>query len=85
MGDEVKAVLTVRYVDGSEEKFEFSRRADDLSSAGRIQEALSANQILLELEDRVLIIPFQNVRAVEISPAPSKLPGIALKNVRPIK
>jgi hypothetical protein len=43
---------------------------------------LKANQILLELEDRFLIIPLQNVLSIEISPPPVKFPKNTVKDVR---
>lgn len=84
MKDATKGNLTVRYVNGKEEKFEFTREEDALNIASRIKDALSANQIILELEDRVLIIPFQSIQSIEISPLPTKLPPNTLRNVRPL-
>ena len=85
MNDETKGILTVRYVNGNEEKFEYTRMEDTLNIASQVQEFLKGNQILLELEDRFLIIPLQNVQSIEVSPPPAKLPSNALKNVRLIK
>ena len=86
MNEKTKGILTIYFVDGSEQKFEYTRvGAQDeykYSIAGIIQEALSQNQLLLELEDRVLIIPFQSIKTIELSPPPPKLPGYALKDVR---
>jgi hypothetical protein len=86
MSDAVKRILTIRYVNGTEEKFEYAPHEENaLNIASRIQDALSANQVLLELEDRVLIIPFQNILSMEVSPLPAKLPPNVLRNVRRIE
>ncbi len=85
MSDENRGIMTIRYVNGTEQKFEYARFKDDssiASAASRIQDMLKANQILLELEDRFLIIPLQNVLSIEISPPPVKFPLNTLKEVR---
>ena len=82
MIDKVKSTLTIHFVNGSEQEFEFTRLEDSLSVAQRIQDALSANQLLLELEDRLLVVPFQNILTVEVSPPPPKVRGNVLRNVR---
>ncbi len=85
MSDENRGIMTIRYVNGTEQKYEYARFKDDsdiLSAASRIQDMLKANQILLELEDRFLIIPLQNVLSIEISPPPVKFPKNTVKDVR---
>jgi hypothetical protein len=85
MSDENRGIMTIRYVNGTEQKFEYARFKDDSSSsstASRIQDMLKTNQILLELEGRFLIIPLQNVLSIEVSPPPVKVPQNTLKDVR---
>ena len=85
MSDENRGIMTIRYVNGTEQKYEYARFKDDsdiLSAASRIQDMLKANQILLELEDRFLIIPLQNVLSIETSPPPVKFPKNTVKDVR---
>ena len=85
MSDENRGIMTIRYVNGTEQKFEYARfkdNSDILSAASRIQDMLKANQILFELEDRFLIIPLQNVLSIEVSPPPVKVPQNTVKNVR---
>jgi hypothetical protein len=82
MIDKAKSTLTVRFVNGTEQKFEFTRPEESASIAQRIQDALNANQLLLELDDRLMVVPFQNILTVEISPPPPKVRGHVLRNVR---
>ena len=82
MNKSKKGYLNIRYANGTKQKFEYIREEDTMNIASNIREALNANQLLLELGDRVLIIPFQNIQSIEISPPPGKLPPIAIKNVR---
>lgn len=82
MSDTSKGMMTIRYVNGNENRFEFTRVDDTMNVATRIKEVLSANQIMLELEDRVLIIPLQNDQIIEVSPSLEKLPPNVMRNVR---
>lgn len=82
MIDKAKGALTIRYVNGSEQKFEFTRLEESLSVGESIQDVLSANQLLLELEDRLMVVPFQNILTVEVSPPPPQVRGNVLRNVR---
>ncbi len=82
MNDGAKGILTIRYMNGTEQKFEYTRTEDALNVASRIQDVLKGNQLLLELEDRFLIIPMSNIQSIEVSPPPAKLPPNTLRNVR---
>jgi len=82
MDEGKKGFLTIRYANGRKQKFEYMPEEDRVNIASNIREALNANQLLLDMGDRVLIIPFQNIQSIEISPPPGKLPPIAIKNVR---
>ncbi len=82
MSDEAKVTLTIRYVDGSQQRFEGIREKDEVNMASRIQNALNASQLLLVLEDKLLVIPFHNIQNIEVSPAPPRLPANAVRNVR---
>jgi hypothetical protein len=47
--------------------------------AATVKKALEAERILAEVEGRLLIIPMQNVKYIEVSPGPEKLPkGVIL-------
>lgn len=61
MNDEAKGILTIKYNNGNVQKFEYARTEDALNVVSRMQEVLKANQVLLELEDRFMIIPMQNI------------------------
>ena len=82
MNEGTTGCMVIRYVNGNEQRFEFERQEEALNIASQIKELLSANQLILELEDRVLVIPFQNVEYIEVAPSPEKLPSNAIRNVR---
>jgi hypothetical protein len=47
-----------------------------------IEKAIEANELLIELENRLLVIPLNNIKYIEIIPAPPKLPKFAIRNAR---
>lgn len=76
-------VLVVRFVDGTEERFEYARLPqDDANLTARIQEALNANHLLVERGGKLIVYPFHNIKAIEVFPVPEKLPRIVMKKAR---
>jgi hypothetical protein len=45
----------------------------------RIKDALDARHIVLEVEGALIVIPFDNVKYVQVHPAPKKLPPGVIK------
>ena len=82
MGDETTARLIVKYTNGNTQTFEFTRQGNELTSGGLISKAVEGNMLILELEDKVLFIPFQNIESIEVSPPPAKLPETAVRGAR---
>lgn len=75
--------ITVYYVNGEIQKYEFERQASDQASlASRIQKTLSVNELMLEVEDKLVVIPLPNIQRIEISPAPLKFPDSVIRGVR---
>jgi hypothetical protein len=84
MGNETKTIMTIRYLNGTEQKFEFTRVDEEQVKfiGSRIQDFLSANFFIFELEDRALIIPTNTIQNIEVKPAPVSFPPNVLRNVR---
>jgi hypothetical protein len=74
--------LEIHYNDGSDMQVEYVRQEEVSNIATRIGEAIESNELLIELEDKLLVIPLNNIKYIEISPAPSKLPKFAIRNAR---
>jgi len=77
----------IYYVNGEKEEVVFLR--DDSTSEGqnaaveRIQSALQSNLLVLKTTaNRLLTIPVQSILKIEINPAPPKVPGDVIENVR---
>ena len=82
MVDEAVRTLIIRYTDGTEQIFTFpNQAADPFTLAERVQETLNARHLLLEVEGRLVVIPYENVKALEISPPPEKLPPNVIRSV----
>ncbi|ERT04527.1 putative bifunctional phosphoribosyl-AMP cyclohydrolase/phosphoribosyl-ATP pyrophosphatase protein [Lyngbya aestuarii BL J] len=75
--------MTIRYINGESDCFEFdSPQEEKALLASHIQRVLNSKELMLEIGDRLLVIPMQNVQKIELSPVPLKLPDIAIRNVR---
>jgi len=72
--------MVIRFVDGTEEVLEFARLPqDDVNLAARIQEILNAQHLIVEVDGKLVVYPFHNIKAIEVFPVPEKLPRIAMK------
>jgi hypothetical protein len=78
--------MIVRLVDGSVQRFRFPPGGDDVQLATRINEWLKGRgDLLLDVGDRLLVIPEHSILTIEMSPAPAKLPPIAIRNAQVIE
>ena len=83
MNEEVIVRMTVKLVNGSEENYEFQRQIIDESLlAKKIQDALEAKHLIIDLESKVQIIPIHNILSIEVTPPPKKLPPYTIKEAR---
>lgn len=81
-----KRRMTIYYTSGDKQVFEFPKQTDQKALiAGAIKELMDSKALMIELEDRTLVIPFSSIRSVEISPSPEKLPLTAIKGARLVK
>ena len=76
------AGLIIRYVDGNENRFAFARAADEANIVARIEQAVDAKVLMLELEDSLLVVPWHRIKSLEVRPAPPTLPRFAIRNVQ---
>jgi len=79
----IKRFLTIHYNDGSKLSLTFPQQADDFSQiASRVQKALDANQLAIEVDGELFVIPMSNVKYLQVNPAPPKLPDTVIRNAR---
>ena len=81
MSSENKRFCKINFVDGESCRFIYEPvRPDEPSSIGRAIEELSqTNNLIFYVEEKLVIIPMNNVRSIEISPSPVKLPQSIIK------
>jgi hypothetical protein len=71
-----KRGLIIHFMDGSKKLLEFPQQVadSDASAAAKLKEALEARHLVLEAEGALIVIPFDNVKYLQVYPAPKKLP-----------
>jgi hypothetical protein len=75
--------MIVRLTDGSVHRVRFiPSDEDDLQLANRIEKALQAHDLVLELGGRLLVIPKHSIVSIELTPAPAKLPAVVIRHAR---
>ena len=81
MSSEKKRFCNINFVDGESMRFIYEpARLDEPSSIGRaIQEMSKTNNLIFHLEGKLVIIPMNNVRSIEISPSPKSLPQSVIR------
>ena len=73
--------ITIHFTDGTKKLLEFPQQvADaDVAAAARLKEALDARHLVIEAEGALIVIPFENVKYLQVYPAPKKLPAYAIR------
>lgn len=69
--------MKIQYIDGTDQTFEWEPHTEDsqtVNMASNLQKSLKEEYILLEMGDKFMIIPKQNIKTIEINAVPSKLP-----------
>jgi hypothetical protein len=81
MSENTKKGMIIHFMDGSKKALEFPQQMADSDStmALRIKDALEGRHIVLEAEGALIVIPFDNVKYVQVHPAPKKLPPGVIK------
>jgi hypothetical protein len=75
--------LFVHFINGHSIKFEFEpAHPDSPNIATHVEKMLNAQNLCLEVEGRLVVVPVYNIKYLELAPAPSKLPPTILKNAK---
>ncbi len=74
--------VTVTFTDGTVQTFQLTEsQGDEVQMASRIRHLMESNFLALETDQKLLLLPMQNIRAIEVSPSPAKLPDTVLRHV----
>lgn len=88
MSDESTLItqITITFNNGAVQTYGLTeRQTDPIQMASRLKSLMEAKTFSLAMEDRLVIIPMHNIRTIEVSPAPDKLPDLVLRQVVPIE
>jgi hypothetical protein len=67
--------LTIYFTDGSDLMVNFPKQdVNPRLLAKRVQTALDARQLAIEVDNQLLVIPIDNIKYFKMSPSPEKLP-----------
>lgn len=73
---EAKRGITIFFNDGSKLSMDFPKQApNEVAAAMKLDDVLKNRYMLFEAESTFLMIPFENVRYVQVYPAPQNVPG----------
>ena len=72
-----KRGITIHFMDGTKKLLEFPQQVadSDASGAAKLKEALEARHLAIEAEGALIVIPLENVKYLQVYPAPKKLPA----------
>jgi hypothetical protein len=75
---------TIFFMDGSKVSLEWPRQAgtDPQAIAANIRKALETDRIVAEVGGSLLLIPMRNIKYIQITPSPEKLPPGILRGVQ---
>ena len=83
MSDEVIVRMTVKFINGSEERYEFPRQVVDESNiVNKIQEALDSKHLIIDLSSKIKVFPIHNILSIEITPPPVKFPSNTIRDAK---
>ena len=77
--------ITIHFLDGTTQCYEFEmHEIDPMTISAKMEKAISRNQILIQLADKLCVIPLQSVKQFELtlSALPAKLPEFVFANAR---
>lgn len=86
MSDPLEVTVKVNLVHGEQLTFTLEPDEKQLRNAGsNIENTMKSNYVGVQLEDRLVLIPAQNIATIEISPAPRLLIQHVIKGARLVK
>ena len=68
--------LAFHFTDGTRLSLTFPKQTDNLAASQlKFDDILANRYVLLDVEGTLMVIPFENVKYIQIYPAPAKLQG----------
>ena len=80
---EAERGLVVHFMDGTTMKLEFPKQVKhDDSIVPRLEKILERQTLMAEVEGGLLMVPLNNVKYLQVYPAPARLPDYALREAK---
>ncbi|RZM82958.1 hypothetical protein [Leptolyngbya iicbica] len=80
--------MHIQYIDGTAQQFEWDAQPEGTESANivsHLQKMLHEDNVLLDMGEKLVILQKQNIKSIEITPVPTKLPGTTIHGVRGVE
>lgn len=71
--------LVIHFNDATKLSFIFPRQADDHSIAEKIKQILGGQQLVIEADDSLFVVPQTSIKYVQSYPAPERLPDNVIR------
>jgi hypothetical protein len=73
--------MTIHFTDGSKMGLSFPKQVkSDETVSVRLEKILDRAALLVEADGALLVVPLSNVKYLQVSPAPPKLPDYVIKD-----
>ena len=77
-----QGTLVVHFNDGTKLAFSAPRQVDRHSMAAKLEEVLKHNQLAIEADGTLILIPLTSIKYAQVVPAPEVLGGSVIKGAR---
>ena len=78
----VKRGMVIHFMDGSSVKLDFPKQVKhDESIVPRLEKIMERQVLIAEVDGALMVVPFNNVKYLQVYPAPERLPDYALREV----
>ena len=68
--------LTIHFTDGTKMSLDFPKQTDNEAAAAlKLEDVLKNRYVIFEAESTMLLVPFENVKYLQLYPAPQSVPG----------
>jgi hypothetical protein len=75
--------LVIHFMDGSSVKLEIPKQVkSDESIVPRLEKILERQVLMAEVDGALMLVPFNNVKYMQVYPAPERLPDYALREAK---
>ncbi|MFA9419998.1 MAG: hypothetical protein ACERLB_07585 [Gammaproteobacteria bacterium] len=75
-----KRFLTIHFTDGSKLSVTFPKQNEDnYQIASKVQKAIDASQLAIEIGDEFFVIPMNNIKYLQVNPRPEILPDSVIR------